>query len=194
MCPAIISAIHAKCRARVYRTYCTAITFFIKYNWLFSVWEMTRFHRVALPSFDCKIIIYRWLTVKRHEYARARTSSPRSFVHVETTLRTKVTKSNYARHLQVFWNLRAPLGGVNQFSHPPLLSTFRCALTRPLSLYLNSPSRDSQDSFRMNMHGKFGRGGEEKERAKKDSDRKRKEGRRGGGARSGGGLALLQTL
>lgn len=59
--------------------------------------------------------------------------------------------------------------GVNQFTHPPLLSTFRCALTRPLSLYLNSPSRDSQDSFRMNMHGKFGRdeGGQEGGRREK---------------------------
>lgn len=53
--------------------------------------------------------------------------------------------------------------------------------TRPLSLYLNSVS---QDSFEMNMRGKFGR----KERAKKkrrDLDKKRK-GRRPGGERGGG--------
>lgn len=72
-------------------------------------------------------------------------------------------------------------GGANQFTHPPLLSTFRCALTRPLSLYLNSPSHDSQDSFRMNMHGKFGEVGSGREKEeRKDSGRKRKEGRREG--------------
>ena len=149
------------------------------------LYRLARYSTESFERVELLFIIY-WLTER---------DTNKYITNSRFVLRTKVTKSNYAKHLQVFWNLGAPLGGVNQFTHPPLLSTFRCALTRPRSHFISilrpATHRIPSEWICTASSGKQERG-KKKESEKIPTEREKRVVEWAEG--EGGDLALLQTL